>query len=90
MRRAATLVVVFSVLTASAAWAAYSSLPVDDLMRPDPRMTSEVIVIRVPPQDLSRCIATLVQVMQMPLDPELVTHVSVDMPDTPMVRCEAE
>lgn len=90
MRRAVTLVLVLLTATASAAWAAYSSLPMDDLLRPDPNYTAGTITISVAPEDLSLCIATLVQVMQMPVDPALVTDISVAMPEAPSVRCAAE
>ncbi len=90
MRRAALLVLALMTATASAAWAAYSSLPMDDLLRPDTTMPSGTITITVPAEDLSRCIATLVQVMQMPVEPELVTGISVSMPEAPSVRCAAE
>lgn len=90
MRRAAMLVLALMTATASAAWAAYSTLPVDDLVRPDMAMPSGTITISVPQEDLSRCIATLAQVMQMPVDPELVTGISVSMPEAPAVRCAAE
>lgn len=89
MRRAATLVIALTIATASAAWAAYSSLPMDDLVRPG-QGGGEVIVIRVPTEDVARCVATLMQVMQMPVEAEFVTSVEVAMPDAPMVRCEAE
>ncbi|MGR3455384.1 hypothetical protein [Pseudooceanicola sp.] len=89
MRRAATLVIVLTIATASAAWAAYSSLPMDDLVRPQTG-DAGVIVIRVPAEDVSRCVVTLMQVMQMPLDPEFVTAIDIEMPAAPMVRCEAE
>lgn len=87
--RAATLLTSLLVLTASAAWAAYASFPVNDLIRPVPGSADE-IVITVAPEDLSRCIVTLLQVMQMPVDPAFVTDISVDMPDAPTVRCQAE
>ncbi|WP_375689556.1 hypothetical protein [Pseudooceanicola sp. LIPI14-2-Ac024] len=91
MRRAATLVTLVSLVTASAAWAAYSTLPVDGLYSPTPGQSANEIVIYVPPQDLGRCIATLINVMQMPVDPAQVSAVRVDYPaDAPTVRCQAE
>ncbi len=90
MHRAATLLALMIATTASAAWAAYSSLPMDDLTRPDPGARPADIVIRVPPEDVARCRATLVQVMSMPVDPEHVTAISAHMPQGPAVRCEAE
>lgn len=91
MRRAATLVTALLIATASAAWAAYSTLPMDDLHRPTPGASENEIVIKVPPEDLGRCIATLINVMQMPVDPDMVTEIRADYPvDTPTVRCEAE
>lgn len=90
MRRAATILTGTLLLTASAAWAAYSALPTDDLMRPDPRLSGEEIVIKVPAADLERCIATLMNVMQSPVDPDMVTEISDDMMPSPTVRCVAE
>lgn len=90
MRRAATLVTALMTVTASAAWAAYSALPMDDLVTPAPGAAPKEIVIKVAPEDLARCRATLMQVMQPPVDPKYVTEVRVHGTDSPTVRCEAE
>ena len=91
MKRDATILSVILAMTASAGWAALSVLPRDmDAGRVPMRPAAEEIVIKVAPEDLSRCVATLMGVMQMPVDAAHVTEISVDMPDAPSVRCEAE
>lgn len=90
MHRAATLVTVLLLATASMAWAAYSTLPLDDLTRPVPGAQDEVIYIEVAPEDLGRCIATLMQVTQMPVDAEHVSSVSNHMQNGPTARCVAK
>ncbi|OWU84428.1 hypothetical protein ATO6_12030 [Oceanicola sp. 22II-s10i] len=90
MRRAATLVTAITIATASAAWAAYSSLPMNDLTRPDPGSANQEILIRVAPEDLSRCIATLMQVMQPPVDSAFVADVKMHGASGPTARCVAE
>lgn len=90
MRRIATILTGTLLLTASAAWAAISAMPLDDLTSPDPRMSGQEIVITVPAKDLDRCIATLAQVMSPPVDMSQITKVSDDMAPSPTVRCVAE
>jgi len=88
MHRAAIITVGILGLTASAAWAAITSMPMDDLVVPEP--SQDVIVIHVAPEDLERCRMTLADVMSMPVDPAFVTAVDVDMPEAPQVRCEVQ
>ena len=90
MRRAIFIVSALVLATATAAWSALSILPVNDLTRPVPGASHEVIEIAVPAQDLGRCIAALMQVTQMPVAAGDVTGIHPVDPSEPMVRCVVE
>lgn len=90
MRRAALLVTLLTTVTASAAWAAYSAMPMDDLTHPEPGSPNQEIVIKVAADDLSRCIATLANVLQPPVDPDQITQTLSHTAQAPAVRCAVE
>ena len=90
MRRSLVVIAATILATASAAWAAYSIMPMNDLTRPTPGSANEVIEIPVPAEDMARCIATLLQVTQMPVAPDDVTAVTTHASAAPTVRCVVE
>ncbi|MHC9234339.1 hypothetical protein ACX9MO_01730 [Pseudooceanicola sp. 502str34] len=79
--------------TASAAYAAYSVIDGshNDLVSPseyyDP---SEPVLIEVAPEDLGRCVLTIANVFQPPVDGSAALQMSSDMPPAPPVRCVAK